>query len=156
MASPVASTGSVRTDTGWAKAATGCGDFTILVTHASKRKFLHVYSSRAALGLKRAGDTATLPLDGGAKSGLAIDVYPAPGGDEYYCSDIGRPDAPRKSVSLPAMAGTVSIKLTSFRSDHDFIVQLTLQGVSVRTEDGGIERIPDATYSDVHVGWLPG
>lgn len=146
----------MRTDTGWAKAATGCGDFTLVVTHASKRRFLHVYGSRAALGLKRTGDTANLPLDGGTKSGLAIDVYPAPGADEYYCSDIGHPDAPRKSASLPATAGTIGIKLTGFKSEHDFSVELTLQGVSVRTEDGGLERIPDATYSDVHVGWLPG
>lgn len=145
-----------RTDRGWAKAATGCGDFHVQVSHASKRRFLVIGSNRKALGLVKVGDTKTLTLPDATKAlDLNVSLYDAPGGDQTFCNDVVPAAAPTRTASLLPASGTITVKLTALASEHDFSVEITLTGVTVRNEDV-LEPVPDATYADVRVGWLPG
>jgi len=145
-----------RTDRGWAKMATGCQDFTVVVTHASKRRFLVIRGNRKQLGLLKVGDSKTIDVSQSVRVvDLEVALYDGPGGDQHYCNDAVPADAPKKTAFLSAASGTVTIKLTAIKSDHDYAIDVTVSGVTILNR-GDLETVHDATFSDVHVGWLPG
>lgn len=153
---PPAAPAPERTERGWAKVATGCQDFTVVVSHASKRRFLVIRSSRKTLGLLKVGDRKTLTVaDAVRPLDLEVAVYSAPGGDQHYCSDVVPASAPKQIGMLSPASGTVTVELTALTSDHDYVIDVTVSGVTIRNQ-GDLETVPDATYSDVHVGWVPG
>ena len=145
-----------RTDRGWAKLATGCQDFTVVVSHASKRRFLVIRSSRSALGLSKVGDSRTVAVSDSVRIlDLEIALYDSPGGDQHYCNDAVPADAPKKTGWLSAASGTVTIELTGLKSERDYTIDVTVSGVTIQNH-GDLETLPDATYSNVQVGWGPG
>lgn len=145
-----------RTERGWAKMATGCQDFTVVVSHASKKRVLVIRGSRRSLGLIKVGDSKTVDVSASVRMlDLEVAVYDAPGGEQHYCNDAVPADAPKKTAFLSAASGTVTIKLTTLRSDHDYAIDVTVSGVTIRNGPD-LETVADVTYSDVHVGWLPG
>lgn len=128
------------------------------MTHASKRKFLVIDAQKDLLGLSQVGDAVAVALSSppDKKASLRVDTYDGTGGDSHYCNDVVT-DTPRKVGSANAVSGTVRFKLSkAVGQDGRYAIDVALEGVVVKNADGTTETVPDATYTDVGVGWLPG
>lgn len=146
-----------RTDLGWAKGAIGCGNFEVVVTHASRRKLLVIEAQKDRLGLAKVGDSVVVPLTTppDPRASLRVDAYDAPGGDAHYCTDV-RSQTPKKVGSASATRGTVRFTLSKIGENGTYSIDVALEGVAVKAADGTTEAVPDASYTEVGVGWLPG
>jgi hypothetical protein len=50
----------------------------------------------------------------------------------------------------------VTFTVTALNRDGGYVIAVALQNVAVESKLGELEPIPDITYTDVSVGWLPG
>lgn len=152
---PKATDPIARTDRGWDSVATGCGDFTVVVAHASKRRLLVFHGHRESLGLTKVGDRKTIDLSQPAgELDLELALYDGPGAGGHYCNDVPTP-TPKMTGTFTAASGTVTVELTAMKSKRDFTLTITVSGVTIR-KGSDLEAVPDATYAGVLLGWIPG
>ena len=142
----------------WSTTASGCSNFIVYASHSSGLKYLVIRASKTELGLASVGDSATVDLTPSAVSSsteVAVDTYAHAPGFAPYCADVLV--GPQTPSHATATAGTATFTIASVgRDTPDYAVTVTLKDVVVRSADGTLETIPDVTYQNVNVGWLPG
>ena len=154
---PTPTTPVAPTPTGsWDSKANGCGDFVVYASHSSGTKFLVVDADKKALGIEKIGESSTVDFSTRQNAAKArVDVYSRAPAEAIYCSDIIID--PQTPVSWTAVAGTATFTITSFGREGGYAVTVSLKSVVVQSPDGrSRESVPDLTYSNVFVGWLPG
>lgn len=154
---PTAATVTPRT---WTAKASGCGDTFLHIADTTGLAYLIVTGKRGMLGLKANGDRATVDLAtenaGPSRVDVHVDLYPRTGGSGEYCTDYRSETIPHKSEVWSGESGKVTFTLVKFRNAHDFEVTVKLEGVVLKHPNGTTEKVPDLTYENVKVGWLPG
>jgi hypothetical protein len=140
----------------WSQSASGCGNFFVYATHASKTKFLTVSAVKSELGIANLGDSATIQIGvNPTKTTVSVDTYPHVPNESPYCTDyITDPMSPERAY---ATQGTLTFTISTVGSDgQSYAVDVAITGLVVQHMDGTLEAIPDVTYHDVSVGWLAG
>ena len=141
----------------WSGVASGCGNFTVFAQDTSNPRYLVITASKSELGLGTIGSTATVNLasTGSAPStSVGVDAY-ASAPAAPYCTDVGVAQPP--FFHGGAVSGSVTFTVTSSgRDDGTYALSVALSHVVVTSQYGELENIPDITYVNVAVGWLPG
>lgn len=139
----------------WSGTASGCGNFTVFAADTSNPRYLVIKASKSELGLGALGSTASVNLastSNAPSTEVAVDAFSsAP--VQPYCTDVGAAPA---GFHGRAVQGTVTFTVTSVGRDGGYAIAVVLQGVKVESPYGELEPIPDITYTNVSVGWLPG
>jgi hypothetical protein len=143
---------------GWSATASGCANFTVYARHSSGRRFLVVTANRTELGLAGLGASVTVDLaskSAGPSTEVAVETFARTPMDVTYCNDIMvDPQIPSRAG---ASQGTATFTISGVGREGDaYAVTVTLRGVVVRDASGALEQVPDLTYTNVGVGWLPG
>ncbi|MDB4941278.1 MAG: hypothetical protein JWP97_812 [Labilithrix sp.] len=142
----------------WSTDAWGCRDFELYAHDATRARYLVIVVDAKARGLTNDGDTATVVIDPATASGTRVEIhaYARPQENLPYCSDYDNGADDVTSVA-PVVAGTLSIRVsTKDSANGSYNVTVTAAGLQARNADGTLESIPDLTFADVRVGWLPG
>lgn len=137
----------------------GCANFTLFAPDVSRRRFLLVEANKKDLGLVGLHDTVTIDLSTSAAPGrlsVRVDEYDRVPAEQMYCTDVLSGE-PHKETMLKAEQGTVTLTIAAVGKEGDsYAVTVSLTNILVRRPGGQLERIPDATFASVNVGWLPG
>lgn len=139
----------------WNDKASGCGNVVIFSPDKTGRRFLVIRADAQRHGLTKIGETATLDLatSDDEEDVLRVDTFATAPNEAPYCTDIGGLDKPT-SVASP-VRGTITFTVTRYTSETSYGVDVKLEGVVVETGSSS-ERLPDLTFRNVGVGWLPG
>lgn len=145
----------------WSQTGRGCGDVTVALADTQGIRFLVVHAKRAALGLASKGDSATIDLGAdvdGPDVNATLLVYPTKTENPAFCTDYGSPNDPQPT-NWTLRAGTVTITLETpppSQQGEGYKVTASFTGVVARAPDGTLHTLPNATVSNVAVGWLAG
>jgi len=138
--------------------ADGCSSFFVNRFNNDNNLAIYVRGDRDDLGI----DQTMQSFDLSATSGLDVQVEQFDGSaTDHYCNDAIDLSAPSVIHSWEAMSGTVHIQITEDSinvSDFEltYKISIDLENIEVYDEDGNIEIIESATFTDVLVGWSPG
>ena len=141
----------------WSGTASGCANFTVFAPDTSNPRYLVINASKSELGLGVLGSTATVDLANTSQApstDVGVDTF-ASAPAQPYCTDIQPSPAPT-SFHSKALQGSVTFSVTAVGRDGGYVLTVARKNVIVRAPDGGFESIPDITYTNVSVGWLPG
>jgi hypothetical protein len=146
------------TTAGWNATAGGCANFTVYAGHSSGRRFVVITANRSELSLANLGDSVTVDLASksvGPSTLVAVETFARVPLDVTYCNDVMvDPQVPSRAV---AAQGTATFTISALGREGDaYAVTVTLRGVVLRDASGALEQLPDLTYENVGVGWLPG
>jgi hypothetical protein len=130
----------------------------VYAADTSGRRFVVINANKTELGLANVGDSVTVDLASkvaGPSTEVAIETFARVPLDVNYCNDVMvNPQVPSRAV---AAQGTATFTISALGGAGDpYALTVTLRGVMVRDASGALEQLPDLTFANVNVGWMPG
>lgn len=138
----------------------GCGSFFVYKLNNDNTIGLTVRGNRDSLSLST--DKQTFDLTN--QDNLFVNIHSLNNGDNFYCDDVVEIDEEILN-NYEGLSGLISIQITEDSIDFNgqinpfevfFKVNVELENIQLKDENGDELMIESEVFSEVFVGWLPG